>query len=130
MVAVMEEEDDFASDFRLQPSGGHDFRVEESLRKKSARLLAETNHRRHGLRHAAHRAGRVVSENCVLQGQAKEQHRPAADHVVPKITDVERGEEHKHEQLGNDGGEKHGRAADLAQEKCDEKEAENTAVEN
>jgi hypothetical protein len=48
MIAVVVEKNNFTTDFRLQPAGRLDFRSQEPFRKKSARLLAETNDRRGG----------------------------------------------------------------------------------
>jgi len=45
MIAVVTEEDDFSADLLLQPASSHNFSEQESLGKKSARLLAETDNR-------------------------------------------------------------------------------------
>ncbi len=43
VVAIVIEENDFASDFSLQPARGLDFCVEEAAREDPARLLTEAN---------------------------------------------------------------------------------------
>jgi hypothetical protein len=43
VVAVVTEENNFAADFLLQPPRCLDFCIEKASRKKSARLLSETN---------------------------------------------------------------------------------------
>src|SRR5262245_10442548 len=45
MIAVVTEKNDFAAEFLLQAAGRCNFGEQESLGKKSARLLAETNNR-------------------------------------------------------------------------------------
>jgi hypothetical protein len=45
MIAVVTEEDDFSTDLLLQSASCRNFSEQESLGKKSARLLAETNNR-------------------------------------------------------------------------------------
>jgi hypothetical protein len=45
MIAVVTEEDDFSADLFLQAASRRNFSEQESLGKKSARLLAETNNR-------------------------------------------------------------------------------------
>src|SRR4030095_12486258 len=45
MVAVVKEKDDFSPDFLLETPGRRNLSEQKSLRKKSARLLAETNNR-------------------------------------------------------------------------------------
>src|SRR5436190_14731603 len=45
MIAVVKEKDDFSADLLLQAASRHDFSEQESLGKKPARLLAETNNR-------------------------------------------------------------------------------------
>jgi hypothetical protein len=43
VIAVVEEENNLTADFALQPPPGPDFCQQETFRKKTARLLAETN---------------------------------------------------------------------------------------
>jgi hypothetical protein len=51
VIAVMKEEHDLATNLSLQPARGLNLGVKESLRKKAARLLPETDDRlAHGLR--------------------------------------------------------------------------------
>jgi hypothetical protein len=45
MIAVVKEKDDFAANFLLETTGGQNLSEQESLRKKAAWLLAETNNR-------------------------------------------------------------------------------------
>ena len=45
MIAVVKKEDDLATNLFLQPARSRDFGVEESLRKKAARLLTEADDR-------------------------------------------------------------------------------------
>jgi len=45
MIAVVKEKDDFSANFLLEMSSGQNFSNQISFRKKSARLLAETNNR-------------------------------------------------------------------------------------
>jgi hypothetical protein len=45
MIAVVEEKDDFSPNFVLKTPGRGNLSEQKSLRKKSARLLAETNNR-------------------------------------------------------------------------------------
>jgi hypothetical protein len=49
MIAVVKEKNDLAADLLLEPARGGDLREEKAFRKKSARLLPETDDRRtHG----------------------------------------------------------------------------------
>jgi len=58
MIAVVKEKDDFSADLLLQAASRHNFSAQESLGKKSARLLAETNNRViHGSARASYRGG-------------------------------------------------------------------------
>jgi hypothetical protein len=45
VIAVVKEKDDFSTNFFLETPGCRDLSEQKSLRKKSARLLAETNNR-------------------------------------------------------------------------------------
>ena len=45
MIAVVKEKDDLSANFLLEMSSGQNFSKQISFRKKSARLLAETNNR-------------------------------------------------------------------------------------
>ena len=59
MIAVVKEEDDFSADLLLQAPSRRNFSEQESLGKKSARLLAETNNRMiHGSERASYAGGR------------------------------------------------------------------------
>ena len=53
MIAVMTKKDHFPADLLLQAASRHNFSVQESLWKKSTRLLAETDNR---VIHGAERA--------------------------------------------------------------------------
>jgi hypothetical protein len=51
VIAVVQEKDNLAADFLLQPARARDFGVKKSFGEKSARLLAEADDRRaHALR--------------------------------------------------------------------------------
>jgi len=45
MITIVKEKDDISADFVLEPSSRQNFSEQESLWKKSARLLAETDNR-------------------------------------------------------------------------------------
>ena len=58
MIAVVKEKNDFSADLLLQSASRHDFSEQESLGKKSAGLLAETNYRViHGSERASYPGG-------------------------------------------------------------------------
>jgi len=59
VIAVVKEKNDFSADLLLQAPSRRNFSEQESLGKKSARLLAETNNRMiHGSEQASYAGGR------------------------------------------------------------------------
>ena len=120
VIAVVKKEDDLAADFLLQPSRAGDFGVEKSFRKKSARLLAETDDRRTHDR----------AKNRALKNGSEQEDGGAADEIVPEIADVQREERDEHERLRQKRSEENRRASHIAQEKRGEKKPEDAAVKN
>ena len=76
MIAVVTEKNDFSADLLLQPASGHNFSEQESLRKKSARLLAETNNRViHASERASYPRGRFrAAKQSLLQDRRENQY--------------------------------------------------------
>ena len=72
----------------------------------------------------------VIPEKRSLQDPREKQDGDAADHIVPKVTDVGGGKEDEHHCLGENGAEENSRTAHVAKEKRDEKQAEDAPVEN
>jgi hypothetical protein len=69
MITIVKEEDDVSADFVLEPSSRQNFSEQESLWKKSARLLAETDNRLiHGSERASYPGGSFrAAEHGLLQ---------------------------------------------------------------
>jgi len=69
MITVVKEEDDVSADFVLETSSRQNFSEQESLRKKSARLLAETDNRViHGSERVSYLRGRFrAAKHGLLQ---------------------------------------------------------------
>ena len=103
MIAVVEEKDDFSADLLLQAAGRHNFSEQESLGKKSARLLAETNNRvMHRSTEPSYPSGSFsIAKNSLLQDRRQNQHGGASNKIVPEITNARRPEEKEHESLRN-----------------------------
>ena len=95
VIAIVIEENDFASDFSLQPARGLDFCVEEAARENPARLLAEAND---GRRHAVRRL--VAPANTVPCRSVENRHTAAQPitlyHRYPMFVVLKRDE---HERL-------------------------------
>jgi len=72
MITIVKEEDDVSADFVLEPSSRQNFSEQESLRKKSARLLAETDNRLiHGSERVSYPGGsfRVAKHGLLQDGR-------------------------------------------------------------
>jgi hypothetical protein len=69
MITIVKEEDDVSADFALETSSRQNFSEQKSLRKKSARLLAETDNRLiHGSERASYPGGSFrAAEHGLLQ---------------------------------------------------------------
>ena len=108
MIAVVKEKDDFSANFLLEMSSGQNLGSQISFRKKSARLLAETDDRLiHGSERASCPGGRFrTAKDSLLQDRRHDQYGRAADEIIPEITDIRRREQDEHEGLRNERGEK------------------------
>src|SRR5438105_7975557 len=108
MIAVVKEKDDFSANFLLEMSSGQNFGSQISFRKRSARLLAETDDRLiHGSERASCPGGRFrTAEDSLLQNRRHCQYGRAVDEIILEITDIRRREQDEHEGLRNERGEK------------------------
>src|SRR5437588_12091984 len=108
MIAVVKEKDDFSANFLLEMSSGQNFGSQISFRKKSARLLAETDDRLiHGSERASCPGGRLrTAKDSLLQSRRYDQDGRPADEILTEITDIRRREQDEHEGLRNERGEK------------------------
>src|SRR5262249_55433780 len=109
MVAVVTEKDDFAADLFLQPASSRNFSEQESLWKKSARLLAETNNRViHGSERASYAGARFrAAKQSLLQDWCENQYGCASNKIIPEVTDVRCREQDEHEHLCKERRKKH-----------------------
>jgi hypothetical protein len=109
VIAVVTEKDDFSADLLLQPASRQDFSEQESLWKKPARLLAETDNRViHGSERASYPGGRFhAAKQTLLQDRRENQHGRAPNKIIPKVTDIRRREEDEHKRLRNERRKKH-----------------------
>src|SRR5215470_14124130 len=124
MIAVVTKKDDFAADLFLQPASGCNLSEEESLGKKSTRLLAETNNRMiHGSERASYAGGRFrTAKESLLQDWRENQHGRAPDKIIPEVTDVRRREQDEHQRLCTERRKKHRGSGDSTNKKsCQEK---------
>src|SRR5262249_958666 len=101
MIAVVKEKDDFSADLLLQAPSGRNFTEQESLGKKSARLLAKTNNRViHRSKRASYPGGRFrAAKQKLLQDRRENQHGGAPDEIIPEVTNVCRREQDEDERL-------------------------------
>ena len=109
MIAVVTEKDDFSADLLLQTARRHNFSEQESLGKKSARLLAETNNRViHGSERASYSGGGFrAAKQSLLQDRREDHHGRASNKIVPEVTDIGRREQDEDEHLRNQRRKKH-----------------------
>src|ERR1051326_7463336 len=76
MIAVVKKEDDFSANFLLETSRRENFRDQIPFRKKSARLLAETDDRTiHSSAGASCQRGRLAAKDSLLQDRRHDHHR-------------------------------------------------------
>src|SRR4029453_566106 len=109
MIAVVTEKDDFSADLLLQSASGGNLSEQESLWKKSARLLAETNNRViHGSERASYPGGHFrAAKQSLLQDRRENQYGRAPNKIIPEVTDVCRREQDEDERLRNERCKKH-----------------------
>src|SRR5437667_4103437 len=116
MITVMKEKDDFTANLFLETSGRRNLSEQKSLRKKSARLVAETNNR------MAHRSERPSScsvsfraaKDSLLQDRRHDQHSRASDQIEPEVPYIRCSEQDAHQRLRKERPEKHGRSGNAA----------------
>src|SRR5205823_6063398 len=98
MIAVVKEKNDFSADLLLQAASRDNFSEQESLGKKSARLLAETDNRMiHGSERASYPGGGFrAAKQSLLQDRRENQYGRASNEIVPEVTDVRRREQDEH----------------------------------
>src|SRR5262245_49856564 len=132
MIAVMTKKDDFSADLLLQPAGRRNLSEQESLGKKSARLLAETNNRMvHGSERASYAGGRCpAAKESLLQDRRENQHGRAPNKIIPEVTDTRRGEQEEDKALCNERGKEHRGSGNSTNKKSCQEKAEDAAVEN
>src|SRR5215472_694521 len=131
MIAVVKEKDDFSANFLLVMSSGQNFGNQISFRKKSARLLAETNNRLiHGPERASCLRGRFgAAKHGLLQDRRHDHYGCAPNEIIPEVTDIRRREEHEHERLRNERGEKRSGPGDSTNKECCQEQTQYAAVE-
>src|SRR5262245_38748997 len=132
MIAVVKEKNDFAADLLLQMASRRNFSEQESLGKKSVRLLPETNNRLiHGSKRASHASGCFgAAKQSLLQDRRENQYGCASNKIIPEVTDVRRREQNEDERLGEKRRKKHRRSGDSTnKESCQEK-TEDAAIED
>src|ERR1700758_4466402 len=98
MIAVVKKKDDFSANFLLETSSSLNFSNQISFRKKSARLLAETNNRMiHGSERASCSGGGRfhAAKDSLLQDRRDDQYGRASNEIIPQVTDTRRHEEHE-----------------------------------
>ena len=95
MIAVMKEKDDFSPNLLLQTAGRQNLSEQESLGKKSARLLAETNNRvMHRSKEPSYPIGSFsIAKDSLLQERRQNQHGRASNKSVPENTNIRRCDE-------------------------------------
>ena len=103
MIAVVTEKDDFSADLLLQATSRHNFSEQESLWKKPARLLTETNNR---IIHGSERASYCsvsfrAAKESLLQDRRENQYGRAPNKIIPEVTDVRRREQDEDKRLRN-----------------------------
>jgi hypothetical protein len=102
VIAIVKEKDDFSPDFLLKTPSRRDLSEQKSLRKKSARLLAETNNRVIHCPQQISYPGRSfrTAKDSLLQNRRQDQYRHASNKIIPEVPDVRGGEQNEHERLG------------------------------
>ena len=123
MVAVVKEKHDFSADLVLETASRGNFSEQESLRKKSARLLAETNNRMiHGSEGASYSCGGFrAAKQDLLKNWRENQYGRASDEVIPEVTDVRRREHDENQHLGKERRKKNRRSRHSTnEESCQE----------
>ena len=121
MITVVKEKDDFSTDLLLQAASRRNLSEQESLGKKSARLLAETNNRMiHYSERVSYARGRFpAAKECLLQDRRENQHGRAPDKIIPEVTDTRRREEDEHKRLCDERGKKYrGAGNSTNEERC------------
>ena len=101
MVTVMKEKNNFPANLLLKTPGRQNLSEQESLGKKTARLLAETNNRVIHCPESVSCPGRScrVAKDSLLQGRRQDQHGRASNKIVPKVTDIRCSEQDEDERL-------------------------------
>ena len=109
MVTVMKEEYNFSANLLLKSPGRQNLSEQESLGKKTARLLAETNNRViHGSERASYSGGGFrAAKQSLLQDRRENQYGCAPNKIIPEVTDVRRREQNEDERLCNERCKKH-----------------------
>ena len=132
VIAVVKEKNDFSADLLLQAPSRRNFSEQESLGKKSARLLAETNNRMiHGSELASYPGGRCrAAKESLLQDWRENQHGRAPNKVIPEVADVGRREQNEDKHLRDDRGKKHRGSGDLTNKESCQENTEDAAVED
>src|SRR5262249_15138567 len=113
-------------------SGGQNLGNQISLRKKSARLLVETNNRLiHRPRRSSCPGGRFrTAKDGFLQNRRHDQYGRAANEIIPEVTDIRRREEDEHQSLRKERREKRcGPGDSTNKERCQE-QTQDAAVEH
>src|SRR6185437_13122265 len=107
---VMKEKDNFSANFLLQTSCGAHFSEQESLRKKSARLLAETDNWviHHSESVSCSGGGLRIAEQSVLENWTQDENGSTANEVIPEVTDIGGSKQQKDQCLGEQSGKKYG----------------------
>ena len=110
MITVMKEKHNFSANLPLKTPRRQNLSEQESLGKKTARLLAETNNRVIHRPESVSCTGRSfrVAKDSLLKGRRQDQHGRAANKIIPKVTDIRRSEQDKDERLRKERREKHG----------------------
>ena len=101
MVTVMKEKNDFSPNLLLKTPGRQNLSEQESLGKKTARLLTETNNRVIHCPEPVSYPGRRfrVAKDSLLQDRRQDQHGCASNKIIPKVTDIRCSEQDEHERL-------------------------------
>src|SRR5439155_25794818 len=116
----------------LQAASRHNFSEQESLRKKSARLLAETDNRLiHGSERPSYPGGSFsAAKHSLLQHRRHDQYCRASNKIIPEVTDVRRREQDEHERLCYERRKKHRGSRDSTNKESGQEKTEDAAVED
>src|SRR5436190_3640273 len=101
MITVVKKKDDFSANLFLQAARRQNLSEQESLWKKSARLLAETNNRlMHRSEKPSYPSGSFsVAKDSLLQERRQDQYGRAPNKIVPEITDTRHRKQNEDECL-------------------------------